>query len=387
MAVSKSTINSNYRTEGFAQNPGTAPVVDEGYPPFWDQINGDIAEYPVKNGKSVINVWNYLDRLKIYKILITETNKYFVQFGKNNTGNVLWALALFYGKLYETARFSEPTNTFVCAYEAGSPGCISINSGWGGISFYVVTMNFLGAVEAGLFKDAPHEVELVAAEEHRSEFCYSIEECRALYPQAMDVATRFYKYLLSRKPSSFLSDVPVYDTDEDTAITYMWEAHQAALDVSRPKLSYIDCFLARYNIQEVEETDSIRLERYILVSIQALTRWQYSSKAERDFANDFLTAIQFCEAAVYRPYFKSSSEFLVGYPHRLLTDQENPIIAKDFSAREKAQLSTVKLISNMNKVTGGQFLTVWKKAMNTSKVSQALARMFINGLLLIPISL
>lgn len=42
----------------------------------------------------------------------------------------------------------------------------------------------------------------------------------------------------------------------------------------------------------------------------------------------------------------------MGYPHRLLTDQENPIIAKDFSAREKAQLSTVKLISNMNKVTG-----------------------------------
>ncbi|XP_063088957.1 protein LEG1 homolog isoform X2 [Cavia porcellus] len=178
---------------GFAQNPGTAPVVNEGYPPFWDQINGDIAEYPVKNGKSVINVWNYLDRLKMYKILITETNKYFVQFGKNNTGNVLWALALYYGKLYETARFSEPTNTFVCAYEAGSPGCISINSGWGGMNFYVVTMNFLGAVEAGLFKDAPHEVELVAPAAHRSDFCYSIEECRALYGQAMDVATRFYQ--------------------------------------------------------------------------------------------------------------------------------------------------------------------------------------------------
>lgn len=61
------------------------------------------------------------------------------------------------------------------------------------MNFYVVTMNFLGAVEAGLFKDAPHEVELVAPAAHRSDFCYSIEECRALYGQAMDVATRFYK--------------------------------------------------------------------------------------------------------------------------------------------------------------------------------------------------
>lgn len=101
---------------GFAQNPGTAPVVDEGYPPFWDQINGDIAEYPVKNGKSVINVWNYLDRLKIYKILITETNKYFVQFGKNNTGNVLWALALFYGKLYETGKDILTVSEAVCSF-------------------------------------------------------------------------------------------------------------------------------------------------------------------------------------------------------------------------------------------------------------------------------
>ncbi|KFO32582.1 hypothetical protein H920_05993 [Fukomys damarensis] len=165
-----------------------------------------------------------------------------------------------------------------------------------GINFYVITMNFLGAVESGFLKDAPHEIAFLARQEHRSDFCYSMEECRVFYPQAMDAARRFYEYLLSRKVSSLVDDVPVYDTDEDTVITYMWEAHQVATDVSTPKFSDIS---------------------------------QYSSKTERDFTKDFLVAIEFCEAAKYHPYFKSAAEFLVGYPHRLLTDEDIPFVTKD----------------------------------------------------------
>lgn len=41
----------------------------------------------------------------MYKILITETNKYFAQFGQNNTGNVLWAITLFYGQLYRIGMY------------------------------------------------------------------------------------------------------------------------------------------------------------------------------------------------------------------------------------------------------------------------------------------
>lgn len=62
-----------------------------------------------------------------------------------------------------------------------------------GINFYVIAMNFLAAVESGFLRDIPYEIEFLSGEERRSDFCYSIEECRRAYPQAMDVAKRFYQ--------------------------------------------------------------------------------------------------------------------------------------------------------------------------------------------------
>ncbi|KAM6181801.1 protein LEG1 homolog [Erethizon dorsatum] len=360
---------------GLAPNPGSATDVNDGYPPFWDQIHGDMAEFPVKDNKRIIDVWNYLDRLKMYKILITKTNKYFVQFGQNDTGNVLWALTLFFGKLYKTGRYSDPSNISVCAYEAGSPGCISIDSGWGGINFYVIIMNFLGAIECGFLKDASHEIELLGSEEHRSDFCYSIEECRASYPQAMDAATRFYQYLLSRKVSSLVSDVPVYDTEKDTAITYMWAAHQAAIDVAKPKFKYVFSAGAAFfliifggSFVDFMDAEPMDTQARLYMAVFEILLWkilrlrevnnieirhgsQHFSKTERDFTKDFLCAIEFCEAAKYRPYFESAAQFIAGFPHKLLTNQDDPFSTRDFSTREKAQLSTVKLISNMNKIT------------------------------------
>lgn len=96
-------------------------------------------------------------------------------------------------------------------------------------------MYFLAAIESEFLGNLPYEVELLSREEYRSNFCYSVEECRAAYPQAMDIHNSFYKYLQSRKIVSTTSGIPQYDTDEDTAIFKMWAAHQAALDVAKPK--------------------------------------------------------------------------------------------------------------------------------------------------------
>ena len=54
-------------------------------------------------------------------------------------------------------------------------------------------MNFLAAIESGFFGNLPYEVELLSREKYRSNFCYSVEECRASYPQVMDVANSLYK--------------------------------------------------------------------------------------------------------------------------------------------------------------------------------------------------
>ncbi|XP_004422450.1 PREDICTED: protein LEG1 homolog [Ceratotherium simum simum] len=289
---------------GLPQNPGSATDESDNYPPFWDQINGDIAEFPVQNNKTIIDPWNYLDRLQMYKILITQSNKYFAGFGQNNTG-----------------RYSEPPNSSICAYEAGGPGCISINSGWGGITFYMIVISFLAAIESEFLTNLPYEVELISREEYRSNFCYSIVECRATYPRVMDAANQYYQYLQSRKIVSIIRDIPKYDTDEDTVIFYMWKLHRTAVEAGQLKFSDISF---------------------------------YSSETERDFTKDFILAIEFCEDARYRPYFESSAEFLVGFPHRLLTDQDHHILTSSFSVREKALLNSVRLISKVNGITDGK---------------------------------
>ena len=67
---------------------------------------------------------------------------------------------------------------------------------------------------------------------------------------------------------------------------------------------------------------------------------------------DFLLAVEFVEAILYRPYIESSAESLVGFPHRLLTDQDRNFLTSNLSRREKALLTAVKLIQKINKSTG-----------------------------------
>lgn len=88
-----------------APNPESATDENDSYPPFWDQINGDIAEFPVQNDKTIIDPSKYIDRLRMYKILIEKSNKYFAGLGNNKTDNVLWALTIFYGKLYKEGMY------------------------------------------------------------------------------------------------------------------------------------------------------------------------------------------------------------------------------------------------------------------------------------------
>ena len=78
----------------------------------------------------------------------------------------------------------------------------------------------------------------------------------------------------------------------------------------------------------------------------------YSSETERDFTMDFLVTAEFFEAILYPPYFESSAEFLVGFPHRLLTDQNRNVVTSNFSRREKALITITTLTTKISKSTG-----------------------------------
>lgn len=55
-----------------------------------------------------------------------------------------------------------------------------------GMNYYLAIIPFLGAVEAGLFREVPYEIELLPPEERRDDFCYSVADCRSRIPELMD---------------------------------------------------------------------------------------------------------------------------------------------------------------------------------------------------------
>ncbi|XP_055455456.1 protein LEG1 homolog [Psammomys obesus] len=341
----------NLSSKVLTQNPGSAAERDTDFPPFWSEVSESIDDFPVQDNKTVIHVWDYAHRLQLYKILITQSNKYFKHFGRGDTGNVLWALTLTYGKLYKSDRFSDPSNTSVCAYNDEFPDCLSPSSGWGGINFYVIILNFFAAIESGFFTNVTHEIVLLPGEENKLYFCYSVKECRESFPQAMDEAKKFFQYLQSRRQLATVNNITVYNTNENTATLLMWKAHRAAINIA--------------------------------LSMFSDRSWYYS-ESDRSFTLDFHVAMELCEAAIYRAHYNSSKEFLVGFPHRLLNDGEYTVFVRDFSKREKALLAAVMAISNTVKTTGGWLSMTWNMAMITSGINRALGRFLINKLLLIP---
>lgn len=83
----------------------TQPQASEDtFPPLWHLAPENFEDYHIQNHKTVINVWNYLERLGLYKILLKSSAKYFSGLGPNNVNNILWGLPLQHGWQYRSGR-------------------------------------------------------------------------------------------------------------------------------------------------------------------------------------------------------------------------------------------------------------------------------------------
>lgn len=71
-------------------------------PPLWKDVPESLDEFTSQNNKIVINPWNYIERMGMYKLLLNATAKYMTFLGPNNTGNVLWGLPLQHGWQFHT---------------------------------------------------------------------------------------------------------------------------------------------------------------------------------------------------------------------------------------------------------------------------------------------
>uniref|UniRef100_A0A8C5T5J3 Chromosome 6 open reading frame 58 n=1 Tax=Malurus cyaneus samueli TaxID=2593467 RepID=A0A8C5T5J3_9PASS len=135
----------------------------------WEREAGRQQDFPVKDGKIVINAWSYQERLGVYKSLLNASAKYFGAFGPQNSGNILWGLPLQHGWQFRTGRLADPSGVTSCGYENGEYLCQSVRSWW----------------SCWHLRAAAYEIEILPPEEQKDDFCYSVKDCWSRMPKSM----------------------------------------------------------------------------------------------------------------------------------------------------------------------------------------------------------
>uniref|UniRef100_A0A4X1SS13 Uncharacterized protein n=1 Tax=Sus scrofa TaxID=9823 RepID=A0A4X1SS13_PIG len=127
---------------------GRASNTPDVYPPLWKESPGQFSDYKVEDGKYIINIWHYLERLGTYKILLNKTAKYFEKFAPENEQNIFMGIASL--DPFSLARLADPTQRTNCGHESGDYLCISVDSWWADVNYYLSAMPFLAAVDSGI---------------------------------------------------------------------------------------------------------------------------------------------------------------------------------------------------------------------------------------------
>uniref|UniRef100_A0A8C5ZVV4 Protein LEG1 homolog n=1 Tax=Marmota marmota marmota TaxID=9994 RepID=A0A8C5ZVV4_MARMA len=171
---------------------GAYNLSDE-FPPLWKESPGQFSDYSVENGKYIINPWNYSERIGMYKILLAQTARYFEKFAPEDEQNILWGLPIHHGWQYHSGRLADPTLRTDCGHDSGDPLCISVDSWWADLNYYLSTIPFLAAIDSGLMGVSADNVILLPPSKDQTNFCYNVSSCHSSFPEAMKMWNKFYK--------------------------------------------------------------------------------------------------------------------------------------------------------------------------------------------------
>uniref|UniRef100_A0A8D0XDR9 Protein LEG1 homolog n=1 Tax=Sus scrofa TaxID=9823 RepID=A0A8D0XDR9_PIG len=172
---------------------GRASNTPDVYPPLWKESPGQFSDYKVEDGKYIINIWHYLERLGTYKILLNKTAKYFEKFAPENEQNILWGLPVHHGWQYRTGRLADPTQRTNCGHESGDYLCISVDSWWADLNYYLSAMPFLAAVDSGIMGISSDNITFLPPSKDQTNFCYNVSSCYSSFPETMKKWNKFYQ--------------------------------------------------------------------------------------------------------------------------------------------------------------------------------------------------
>nr|XP_020022640.1 protein LEG1 homolog [Castor canadensis] len=301
------------------------------YPPLWKESPGQLSDYKVQDGVYIIDPWIFTDRMGMYKILLNKTATYFAKFAPENEQNILWGLPLQHGWQYKTGRLADPTGRTNCGYKSGNHLCISVDSWWADINYFLSVLPFLAAVDSGIMGISSDQVTLLPPPTDQMRFCYGVTGCRSSYIDLMNKWSNFYQYMLS--PSSNFDDL----------LKYLWIAHTSTLKV--PLSAFEDRFF-------------------------------YYSNQEADFGKSWAVTVNYLGAACFPTTLNRSHEFQKGLPPRILVSTDIAPYISDFTALQNIVLVVLNVVRNVDESTASLSLTAWKYLMKTQAARELFLEIF-----------
>ena len=238
--------------------------IDSTLPPLWDSVPDNLHEFPKHGNTVLIDPWNYLERMGLYKVLLDLTAPSMGHLGVNNSGNVLWGLPQQHGWQKASGRLDLGMKDRVSTIDLDVR--ISPCSWWAVMNYFLSVLPFLGAHKAGYMDhnlrfhftnpnyslcvqgsqptDSPNELtkDIVRTSNRVQPVLCAGDNCSSKEKEAIHLWEVFFAHLRTGQ----------YPVSEDHTLKLMWDAHlmsiEAGLAVAEPFLDYMSESEAEFGV-------------------------------------------------------------------------------------------------------------------------------------------
>ncbi|XP_031178477.1 protein LEG1 homolog [Sander lucioperca] len=300
----------------------SAVFLENGMPILWTQTAGQLTDLPIQNGILTPDPWHFLHRMSLYRLMIAATDPFMGSMGTNATDSPLWGLPLQFGWMLTSGRLADPTGATTCGLQTGDTMCVSTQSWWSCVTYFVSVLPFLSAAKQG-FMGAGVQVQMQIPEGVQ-DYCTTYASCAASYPDAMSKWDAFFQGLRAA------ADSPLPENEKkDSLLGLFWAAQMAST----------------------------------YASAACDSRQSHYSSTEVSFAKSWVNSAEYVSAAHFQSNLQKSSMFISPLPSRILrVDDSAPNIA-DLSSEENHTLYVFSWMNSVNNLLGGTLVHMWKSAM------------------------
>eukprot|EP01039_Chlorochromonas_danica_P008687 gene8687-9571_t len=337
------------------QSESHGPLLDKLLPPYYDEVKPlHRGFYPVnKKGEFVVDVWDYMQRMSLYKYLLDNTRHclWSDTTGANpldqryDFGNIVWGLPLQHGWQLTSGRLLNEANSTYMSH----------NSWWAAMNYYLSVIPYLGAVEAGIAP--PIEIANTSAP-----FCTKAEDCADLVAQW----TSFFSLLKATANSCPIAPVAALAKGDaawpDTPIADRFDFN-LSLPMEQLLQSLWTAHIRSINTAEPLFEDLLK----------------YLSEPEALFGQSWASFVDLVADTLFPCNFTITNVLQYVLPQRIFHEGDQVPFVKDMRRLENRATLLLELIYKYNEARNGKFERTWEFAMCTEPGRAIGRKMFTFG--------